>query len=420
MAMMRSWHLILLLSVLSLLVSAKPSPKESKEHKHKAEEGKKTKDVEKGEKDLKDKMKACFSKSGKAAVEACLKEAKKEAEKMAEKLYSKLSPKMREKREKHAEKEAAMESLGDSLKACFKNATTTKAKMDCKKSLTKKKGEKGLKDSVDDILSNLQMDAAIKAGKSCNTTDRKACLKKGKDGMKDLGMKARKYAKTKRLAEVKAAAQAWASCKDAGNVSDASCDSIAKERFEEVSGASNAWTDKLKAHVQKLGKALYNGEEIKMKKLKKVQVDTFTTSTSCKDAEMNKTITEILKIVNASGKAFQKVVKVGCRLVQALAEHQFLVETPKLNETDIDLLSEQISTKLNGTSLSRRLAVGRRLAAITESNADIAVELDSSADTSSSSSGGSSGSSTGSSVSGAMRSAVPLMMAVLLLLTMLQ
>eukprot|EP00933_Yihiella_yeosuensis_P043134 TRINITY_DN3787_c0_g1_i1.p1 TRINITY_DN3787_c0_g1~~TRINITY_DN3787_c0_g1_i1.p1 ORF type:complete len:475 (+),score=117.77 TRINITY_DN3787_c0_g1_i1:134-1426(+) len=424
MAVMRASYLILLLVFLSLhcvFCSA-----------HDAKDRKKAEDHQKASKKLKECKKKCFKHKNKSAAEACLKASKGEAEKIAKELYPKHSSKLREKREKCAEKEAAMDALRESFSACVATANTTSQKLACKVALKKEKHERDFSESDDDVLSLIQMAALIESGKACNSTvpeEQTACLKAAKEAAKTLGMAVRKYAKMKRLAELKAAAEAWASCKDAGST-DASCDAIAKSRFEEVSGSSDAWTSQLEAKVRKLGQALYNGEEIKLTKLKMVQVDTFTSSTNCSEAELKVTLSELFKQVNSSGKAYETILAVGCRLVQGLAEHQFLVKTPNLKEVEIELLSEQISTTMNGTSLSRRLTLSRRLGSITEVNADIAVQLDSSSGSNSdadagsltsgaiqleSSSGSNSNAGAGSSttISGAMRSASTILMVVL-------
>eukprot|EP00933_Yihiella_yeosuensis_P059014 TRINITY_DN598_c0_g1_i1.p1 TRINITY_DN598_c0_g1~~TRINITY_DN598_c0_g1_i1.p1 ORF type:complete len:871 (-),score=291.80 TRINITY_DN598_c0_g1_i1:347-2884(-) len=330
----------------------------------------------------KDFRASCLQQATKAAAEECLASFKEEAENMAKQLFPNYSPEMRKSRMKHAEKEASIEAVGESFAACMVTASNATEKDACKAEFSRKKSMANLSEPDDDILSKFHMSAVVEAGRTCNSTQRKECMKAVKADMMKLGMLVRRYAKMKRLGEFKAAAEAWASCKDANNTETA-CDALAKARFEEVSGSSGSWTDELKAKIQKLGKALYNGQEMKFSKLKRVQVDTFTSSTVCSEVEMNKTLSEISKHSNSSGKAYETILIIGCRLVEGLAEHQFHVKTPNLTDSEIDSLSDHLATNLNGTSLSRRLRLKsdfqshpRRLGAITESNADVAVQLD--------------------------------------------
>eukprot|EP00933_Yihiella_yeosuensis_P008623 TRINITY_DN11417_c0_g1_i7.p1 TRINITY_DN11417_c0_g1~~TRINITY_DN11417_c0_g1_i7.p1 ORF type:complete len:920 (-),score=286.13 TRINITY_DN11417_c0_g1_i7:291-2840(-) len=327
----------------------------------------------------KDQMSVCFKKLSKSELDACFQSFKNESEGVANTLFSGESVEKVRKKMDRAKKEASVQALGEIFSSCMEAANTSALKVSCMAALTTKKAVAGLVESAIDVVDKFHMSAVIDAGKACNSTQRKSCMEAAKAGMVKLGMEARQFARIKQLGEVKAAAEVWAACKDS-NGTESSCEALAKSRYEEVSGAVGGFTTEVLDKIKQVGQAFANGVATTFKKLKAIQVDAVTSSTTCSDAELNISVRAVTKHCNASGSAFASVVGKRCRVVEGKAEYQVHVATPTLNATEMANLSSSIASNLTGENLVRRLSLradARRLGAVTESYADQAVELES-------------------------------------------
>lgn len=96
-------------------------------------------------------------------------------------------------------------------------------------------------------------------------------------------MKKREYNGVKKMAEVQAAAEAYAACMQEGGV-DADCKTAAQDAYETVSGAdAAAWADE-EAKVLKLAQGIIDGVEVEVRKKKQLGVDAHTSGTTCDTA----------------------------------------------------------------------------------------------------------------------------------------
>jgi len=217
----------------------------------------------------------------------------------------------------------------------------------------------------------------LEPAESCDSTDMKTCRANAKEEAKNAGMPAKEYGQTKRLAEIKGAAETWAACSDSGS-SDAECDDMAKDKYVAISGSTAATYDEksagnakqtVKQHVQKLGKALKDGKVTVLVEKKKV-VATIETSGKAKcDDKVKQEFKKAVDAVKASDSATAEQKKLksslktpNCRVVDSNVEYSTVIDAKDLSKTEIDSVTDSyvtsLKTKKYKTSRRRRLLHG--------------------------------------------------------------
>jgi len=243
----------------------------------------------------------------------------------------------------------------------------------------------GVTESADNVMKKFQSKQISEAATSCSAADRKSCIESAKQSFKDSGMKPRAFKNVKKLGEVMAAAEVYASCKQEGDT-DAECDALAMAEFAAVAGATNAtaaWAS-VKAQTTKLGQGIMSGSDIVVKLKEQLAVSVETSGTTCDDksaealAKKLETITLTKKISGAKA--------AGCMLaIDGKAEYSAKVGTPGFSANETDAASDALAAGLNNADLSpsggRRLLEARRLATVTASYAAQESEFCASDDT---------------------------------------
>jgi hypothetical protein len=181
--------------------------------------------------------------------------------------------------------------------------------------------------------------------------------------MVEAGLKAREFGMIKKLGEITAAAEVYATCSQS-DVNASECAVLAKEEFLAVSGADSSVWDKVKARVTKLADGIMNGVEIVMKKKMQLVIDAVTSDTNC-----SKNVTDALvqKIKSMTlTPALTGVKPGGCRLVDGKAEHAAKVGVKNFTDAQIEAAADTINAAIVGADIKRRLLLAevRRLARV--------------------------------------------------------
>eukprot|EP00928_Gymnodinium_smaydae_P040149 TRINITY_DN2727_c0_g1_i1.p1 TRINITY_DN2727_c0_g1~~TRINITY_DN2727_c0_g1_i1.p1 ORF type:complete len:787 (-),score=263.03 TRINITY_DN2727_c0_g1_i1:44-2404(-) len=329
----------------------------------------------------KDALKACLYATTKAEADTCLADLKEEAEDITSELYRDLSPRQKEAKEKRSKNEAKVEAVGERFHACLEEASTDEAKKACKTDLTEKAKVAGLRDDPEKVALKFRGKLVSEAIGACEKSERAACLKKAKEDLVKTGVKERAFGQIKKLAAVKEAAEVWAACKENETNSDLDCDDVAKAVLEEQTGAVSEefWTANAEK-VKKLAKALVDGAETVLRKLKRVDVDAETDGSLCSNvtkASINTKLGSILSV--------EKVVERACFLLFSKASYgASLVPTAgKDDDASIEKISNDAAAELKNADLSSSRRLGaRRLESVSSVYADQAVEECSSEDAS--------------------------------------
>ena len=117
----------------------------------------------------------------------------------------------------------------------------------------------GVSTSQAAVLKKYRASAVAEAATICNSTERKSCIESAKADMVAAGLKEREFNMIKKLGELTAATEVYASCTQSdSNASD--CAVLAEEEFEAISGADSSVWAKVKAKVLKLADDIQNGD----------------------------------------------------------------------------------------------------------------------------------------------------------------
>jgi len=297
---------------------------------------------------VKEARKVCLEKGTKEEGETCLTQAKTDEDEVSEILFPGKDAEARKKKREIAEKEANIDVLGSVFGACMKTAGSDKSKKDaCMTELNNKKDKLGESEDTKKLLKRARTNLLIEPAEACDGADLKSCREAAKEAAKDAGMPEKEYAQTKKLAEVKGAANTWAACSDSGST-DSECDDVAKEKFVEISGSvASAYEEKptpdakqtVKERVKKMGKAIKDGKETKLYEKKKVIITIVTSGTKCDKKVIDEFKENVEKMRNsakatAEQKKISGVAKPSCRVVDDQAEYNTAADTKDLKTAD--------------------------------------------------------------------------------------
>eukprot|EP00931_Biecheleriopsis_adriatica_P019018 TRINITY_DN1309_c0_g1_i5.p1 TRINITY_DN1309_c0_g1~~TRINITY_DN1309_c0_g1_i5.p1 ORF type:complete len:826 (-),score=253.86 TRINITY_DN1309_c0_g1_i5:286-2763(-) len=356
----------------------------------------------------KDRRAMCFEKESKETADDCLADFKTKMSDMAGSILKEADKSLKDAKLKRAQKEASVEVVGERFMTCMKSATDSSAKSACKDELKQKIAVAGLDEDSDKIMMRHRGRAIAAAVTSCDAAERKKCRDQIKAELELAGMKKRQFGTHKKLAEIKAAAEIWASCKENETNTEEECATLAIETLKQVSGVSAPWTNETAQEVKALGQALLSGINTVLRKFERIDVDAGTTGSTCLDTELGVLRSKLEEGVASSDFRDMNISATlkGCRLVDSEAQYRAFLPATGLNETGIDQLADSLVIILDGADLSaRRLREARRLATVTETYADQAVKECAETDTSCGEdmgAGSESGSSGSSSSSAAM------------------
>ena len=313
----------------------------------------------------KESVRACMKESTKTKVQDCLKEAKSDVDNVASVAFEGETADKIQKKKKQAEKKASESALGDEFRDCMEAASTDNAKKTaCKTDVESKKELLGVNTPIKHVLKSYRADLLLSPSDSCNSTEIKSCRQNAKAEAIKNGMEARAYAQTKKIAEVKGAAEKFASCRDGGNV-ESDCSDQAKETYLSISGAkADSYKDKVKTRIEDLGKKIFKGDVTKLVDKEAVTVTVETNGGACNDGVKTAFKDEVKKHVGdgasstADTKKLQQVAKdVDCRVVDDKAEYAVSVDAKGVSTDDIGTASGDLSTKLSSKAYitSRRV-----------------------------------------------------------------
>eukprot|EP00930_Biecheleria_cincta_P021280 TRINITY_DN1580_c0_g1_i7.p1 TRINITY_DN1580_c0_g1~~TRINITY_DN1580_c0_g1_i7.p1 ORF type:complete len:831 (+),score=190.31 TRINITY_DN1580_c0_g1_i7:83-2575(+) len=318
-------------------------------------------------------MSVCIQKSSRAAVESCMADLASDTQDVSKDMFKSLSQPGQDARQKRARKEAAVEVVGESFHECMKAASTNTAKSACHQMLGSQTNKAGLTEDVEDVATRFRGDMVKSAAKACSTnaTQRAQCLRETKEELKQGGMKEREFAKVKKLAIGKAAAETWAACRENSSNTEAECDELAKTAFEDLHGAPGSWSTAAQK-IKTLGQALLAGNETVLTKLRSMEVDAEMDGTACVNASGNRLIEKLGEVLNTTIPSDAKKL---CLLVFDKATYGAKVPLESLNDTEIQAKADLVATQLQGVDLSaRRLEAFRRLDSVDSIYADQEVE----------------------------------------------
>jgi len=275
----------------------------------------------------------------------------------------------RTQQKREMEKEASRDVLGDVFTGCIQAGTDRKACLDRLKNLKDGAGLQS-EDPVDIVKRSLSK-VLMKPSSNC-TTDLKTCREEAKNEAISKGLKQNEYAAVKKMGEVKAAAEMWATCKEAGDT-DANCEALVKDEFVRVSGALDTDFDAaMKQRIMRLGNAIKDGESIVVVKFKRMLVTALASSAACESAKEDVFAAKALAVAQANDTRATSSRKLRCRLTDAKPEYNANVDA-NISDSELEDLSETTASGLVGETLRRRLAqldsLGRRLASVSETYA---------------------------------------------------
>merc|ERR1712032_1457991 len=334
----------------------------------------------------KDAMAICLAeRSSRDEVSACLSELSAETDGVGIELFGDVDETARQHKMKRARREAAVEAVGERFHLCMKAAGDSASDKDmCNDELASRTSLAGLPESAEKVAMRHRGNRVANAAQSCNATERQECLRQAKEDLQDAGMAPRAFGVVKQIAEMRAAAEAYAACKEADYGDDA-CLEEAKATLEDVSGGSEGlWSDDTALRAKKLGKAIFDGIATKLVQLNRLDVLVATTEDECRNASsdelmsavddlfeafmsntMNKTMDTNIKRQSNHSRVMKKI----CRVIFGSAEYGSKVDANGLKETDMSEASDFIVQSVNDLDLS-----GRRLSEVVEAFADQDVQ----------------------------------------------
>jgi len=198
-------------------------------------------------------------------------------------------------------------------------------------------------------LSNIFADVS-----ACNASAAKDCRQAARADALASGLLSRELFRAKKRGEMRAAAEAWATCLEA---EDSSCEDAAKTLFQRVSGSSDAqsWNDWARNKSKELADAIVSGEPTVMKLLQQLSVDFRMSGSLCSDD------TSTALEGKVEGLTGTKTLQDACRAVDSKAEYS--MEVPDNNdEATLEERSEKLFTDLDQLQAN----AGRRLAETAE------------------------------------------------------
>lgn len=343
----------------------------------------------------KDAMTICLERPSRDEVTACMSELSAETDDVAVELFGDVGEKVKANKMKRAKQEAAVEAVGERFHLCMKAAGDSTSEKDlCKEELEKKTSLAGLTESAEKVTMRHRRNSVANAARACSATEREKCLRQVKQDLQDAGMAPRAFGVVKKLAQVRAAAEDYAACKEADYADDA-CLEVAKATLEVVSGGlEGVWSDDTAMRIKKLGKAVFDGIATKLVKSNRLDFMAETTEDECRstsrDELMNKVddlfedfMSSVMKRTMDRTSDHSRVMRKVCHIIFGSAEYGSKIDASGLSETDMPGVADFILQSMNGFDLS-----GRRLSRVSEAFADqdvneVADEADGSGSTSS-------------------------------------
>jgi hypothetical protein len=299
----------------------------------------------------------CLEEADKAAVKSCLEEATADLDDVAGVLLEDVKDQeKRAKKKVQASKRATVSVVGESLRGCMEAASeksagqVAAAKTACLDEVKTQLDKLGDAESADDVLKKFRANIMTGA-KDCDASDQKNCRSDAKAEAIASGMEAREYQQTKRLAEIKGAAETYADCKDGGS-DDAICSEQAKATYLGISGAASAQYDSAKDKIERLGKKLADGAVTKLVPRDSMAVAVATDGTVCNDGAKSDFSQKVSEKAKAANPKLGASSAGKCRVVDGKAEYSTTVTAKGMSADDIDAASKNVAQALNSLSIS--------------------------------------------------------------------
>jgi len=315
--------------------------------------------------------KLCFEHSTELEVQACVNESKAEMQAVLGHLFA-AGGQQQAGRLEQTMRQAERKALGDMHRACMTAATTAAERATCAQEMSTRAQNAGIAEDPETVLARYRATLLAATAATCdgsNATGMRQCRNHARAEAIAAGMEPRHYAAVKALGEKRAAAEAWATCREA-NGTEAECLAAAEVEYVAVSGATaEAFADEVKAQVQKLGNRILEGQPVVLVRQRRVHSTVITDGTVC-DASVGEIMANrTAAAAEAAEPAAGNVTMGPCRLVDAFAEYSAFVAAP-MPDDQIEALAGNIATTLDGQTLARRLeevflaAPDRRLAEV--------------------------------------------------------
>jgi len=247
--------------------------------------------------------------------------------------------KKRARRNQELQKDATRDALGDVFSRCVKQGGKRNT---CLAELQNSSDAAGLGGEDPETIMKRSFSRALQSPSSNCSGDLKTCREEARAEAISQGMKPREYASVKSMGEVRAPAEFWASCMDAGT-DDAECEGGAKDEFISVSGARDSdFSTELLDRIKSLGQAIRNGDPVTAVRLPRMHVTVHTSGNAC-----NATIEDLFRVIamrlaRANHSSVSGAKKQKCRMVDGTPEYHTLVDAD-IQNSEFDPLSDAMA-----------------------------------------------------------------------------
>eukprot|EP00927_Polykrikos_kofoidii_P081705 TRINITY_DN7943_c0_g1_i1.p1 TRINITY_DN7943_c0_g1~~TRINITY_DN7943_c0_g1_i1.p1 ORF type:complete len:737 (+),score=164.65 TRINITY_DN7943_c0_g1_i1:379-2589(+) len=350
------------------------SPKKGKSKK--VEEAKMKLDV--ARKSAAMSKRTCFERKTKDEIKNCLESVKHDNEGVVSSLGDGEDATQIRKRKKCSNNMATTSALGDVFADCMEAATTEGEKTVCNEGMDLGLSAANVKEGRKAFVQKYRGQSVADAVAACDASDATKCRKQAMEKLKKSGMKKHELRGVKLLGATKAAAVAWAACRDVEEVT--TCDRTARETYIAISGGDDSvFSDKVQAKVRKLGQAIMNGVATEVRLKKSIDAGVSTDESSCSTASETTVLEKATMLAEDIDRRFGSLKSEGCNLVDGSPEYAFNVES---NFANIESAAASLSTGMVGVSLRRlgenrshdTMSLHRRLAVTSEAFASQSQE----------------------------------------------
>jgi hypothetical protein len=320
----------------------------------------------------------CFERKTKDEIKNCLESVKHDNEGVVSSLGDGEDATKIRNRNKCSNNMATTSALGDVFADCMEAATTEGEKTVCNEGMDLGLSAANVKEGRKAFVQKYRGQSVADAVAACDASDATKCRKQAMEKLKKSGMKKHELRGVKLLGATKAAAVAWAACRDVEEVT--TCDRTARETYIAISGGDDSvFSDKVQAKVRKLGQAIMNGVATEVRLKKSIDAGVSTDESSCSTASETTVLEKATTLAEDIDRRFGSLKSEGCKLFDGSPEYAFNVAS---NFANIESAAASMAMGMVGVSLRRlgenrshdTMSLHRRLAVTSEAFASQSQE----------------------------------------------
>jgi hypothetical protein len=323
-------------------------------------------------------QRACFERKTKDEIKSCLESVKSNNECIVSSLNDGEDAMKLRNKNKASSNMARTAALGGVFADCMEAATTEEEKTVCNEEMDVSMSAANVTEGKKAFMQKYRGQRVADSVAACDVSDAKKCRKQAMEMLKKSGVKNHELRGVKLLGASKAAAVAWAACRDVEEAT--TCDGIAKETYLVISGGDdNAFSDKVQAKIRKLGQAIMKGVSTEVRLKKSIEAGVSTDESGCSAASETAVLEKGATLASGIDNRFGSPKSEGCKLFDGSPEYAFNVAS---NGADIESAAPSITSGMVDVSLRRlggmqsndKVGLHRRLAVTSEAFASQSQE----------------------------------------------